>query len=92
MGNAFITVTQVKMTPDLGLARIHLSVLGAKNQEAIVEQINGHAKELRGMLGIRMKKQVRHIPGLQFFPDGSLDYAEKIEKLLNEAKGNPSKQ
>lgn len=85
-GKAFVTITLVRMTPDLGVARIYLSLFGVKDREIVMEQIRKHSKEVRKHLGVRIKNHVRHIPDLEFFLDESLDYAENIERLLKESK------
>lgn len=82
--NAMVTVTQVRVSPDLGVAKIYLSIFaaGAVNKKDILDKIKLHTKEIRKNLGIRIGKQVRVIPELDFFLDDSLDYIENIEKLL----------
>jgi ribosome-binding factor A len=82
--NAMLTVTQVRVTPDLGVAKIYLSIFAAGNidKKDIMGKIKLHTKEIRKNLGIRIGKQVRIIPELEFFLDDSLDYIENIEKLL----------
>ncbi len=84
-GKAFVTITNVKATPDLSIARVYLSILAVPDREKAVDEINEATHKIRGLLGLRIKQQVRHIPQLVFFLDDSLDYAEKIERLLKEA-------
>ena len=84
-GKAFVTITTVKATPDLSIARVYLSIMGVPDRELAVEAINEATHKIRGLLGLRIKQRVRHIPNLNFFLDDSLDYAEKIERLLKEA-------
>jgi len=81
-GNAFVTVTEVKVTPDLSQARIYLSMFKEKNPKALLETIRIHTREIRGVLGNRIRNQVRIVPELQFFIDETLDYAEKIDNLM----------
>ena len=78
---AMITVTQVKITPDLSIAKIYLSIFGA-DADAILHKVKVHTNEIRKQLGLRVKNQLRIVPQLQFFIDDSLDYIENIEKLL----------
>ena len=85
-GKAFVTVTGVRVSPDLGIARIYLSVFGVKNSQETIDQIEKHNKEIRKRLGNEIRNQARIIPELKFFLDDSLDYVEKIEKLLNDSK------
>ena len=77
-----ITVTIVRITPDLGLAKCYLSIFGAGEPDTIVLQVRKMSSEIRKNLGIKIKNQVRHIPELHFYLDDSLDYAEQIDDLL----------
>ncbi len=86
-GKAFVTVMGVRVSPDLGIARVYLSVFGAKDPQGTIDQIESHNKEIRKRLGNRIRHQARIIPELKFFLDDSLDYAEKIDKLLRDSKG-----
>ena len=81
-----VTVTQVHVTPDLALAKVYLSLFPTKDKEERVEKINDASREVRGLLGQRIRHQVRAIPELRFYLDDSLDYIEKIDKLLKENK------
>ena len=77
-----ISVTVVRISADLGVARVYLGIFPLKEDENILGDINVHNKEIRYELGKRIKNQVRKIPELSFFRDDSLDYAEKIDNLL----------
>lgn len=81
-GNSMITVTVVRISPDLSIARIYLSLFGVKDKEALLKTIKIYTSEIRKLLGMRIGKQVRIIPELNFYLDDSLDYAEKIDKAL----------
>jgi ribosome-binding factor A len=80
--NAFITITKVKVTPDLSIARIHLSIFQHKTPADIVQHCNSHMHEIRRELGNRIRNQARIIPELHFYLDDSLDYVDKMEKLF----------
>jgi len=80
---ALVTATMVRITPDLSLARIHLSVFGVEKKDEIVNSFNKAKTEIRFLLGKRVRNQLRHIPELQFYIDDSLDYIERIDKALN---------
>lgn len=82
-GNKFITVTQVRMTPDLGIARVYLSFLMVNDKEEALVEIQDYTKSIRNMLARRIGKSVRIVPELEFFLDDSAEYAEKIERLLD---------
>lgn len=87
-GKAFVTVTGVKVSPDLGIAKIYLSIFGAKDSMAVLDQIERHNKEIRKRLGAQIRHQARIIPELKFFLDDSLDQVEKIEKLLKATRND----
>ena len=80
---AMITVTQVKITPDLSIAKVYLSIFGS-DSEKIIAMVRMHASEIRKQLGLRVKNQLRKVPELQYFIDDSLDYIENIENLLKQ--------
>lgn len=83
-GSIMITVTKVNVTSDMSYARVYLSVF-APDREAktgVVKEVNAMSRNIRGMLGDRIRFQIRVIPELQFFEDDSLDYIENIDNLL----------
>ena len=80
-GGAFITVTVVRVSPDLGLAKIYLSIMGNNSKDAL-KKIVDQTKIIRKQVGNQVGKQLRVIPELHFYIDDSLDYAMKIEELL----------
>ena len=77
-----ISVTVVRITPDLGLARVFLSIFPSENSSAVMERIEENTVSLRYELGKRVGKQLRQVPELRFMLDDSLDYAERIDDLL----------
>jgi ribosome-binding factor A len=77
-----ITVTIVRVTPDMGLAKVYLSVFPKKKDENIIEQVTQHSKTVRTVLGRNIRHQVRIIPELAFYLDDSIDYLEHINELL----------
>ncbi|SRR5690554_2031161 len=77
-----ISVTIVRVTKDMGLARIYLSIYPSTSANEILSEIQLHSKAIRGDLGRRIGKVVRIIPELEFYIDDSLDYIEHIEDLL----------
>lgn len=79
---AFITVTSVKISPDLSVARVYLSFLATKNKEILLETIQEKGKVLRQHLGDRVRHQLRIVPELSFFIDDSVEYADKMDKLF----------
>ena len=81
---ALITVTKVRITRDLSIARVYLSIFGTDNKEGLVAEVRLHSKMIRTALAQKIKNQVRKIPELEFYHDDSLDYIENIDKLLKE--------
>lgn len=79
---SLITVTGVRTSPDLGVAKVYLSLFPVKDKKAAILHIKEHSHRLRGLLGGRVGKQMRVVPELLFYVDDSLDRAEAIDKLL----------
>jgi ribosome-binding factor A len=77
-----ITVTMVRVSPDLGLAKVYLSVFPHKSDEDFIAQVTPHHKMIRNILGRNIRYQVRAIPDLAFYIDDSMDYVEHIDQLL----------
>lgn len=81
---AFITVTIVRPTPDLSIAKVYLSIWGVPDKEKALENVKDHHGHIRRQLGNNVRHQLRIVPEFQFYIDDSLDYAENIEKLLKQ--------
>lgn len=77
-----ITVTIVRVSPDMGIAKVYLSIFPKDKREEGLSVVNEKNHQIRRLLGASIGKQVRKIPELSFFIDDSLDYAEEIDKLL----------
>lgn len=77
-----ISVTQVRVSPDLGVAKVYLSLFPAQEKKEVIKDIISKGSEIRFILGKKVGKQLRHIPELHFYLDDSFDYAEKIDQLL----------
>ena len=82
MPGVLVSVSIVRISPDMSYARVYLSVFPSGRSEEIVKNINANMKSIRFELGNRVRHQLRIIPELKFFVDDSLDYAEKIDELL----------
>ena len=78
----FITVTQIRMSPDLGLAKVYLSFMAVKDTEKALIKVKKEATWTRKTLAGVIGKQVRRIPELHFYIDDSLDYYDAVEKAL----------
>lgn len=79
---ALVSVSGVKVSPDLSVAKVYVSVFPSAKAEAVMELLNENVRTLRGELGNKVAKQLRIVPELTFFLDSSLDYVEHIEELL----------
>ena len=84
-----VSVSDVKVTPDLGIAKIYLSIFPAELRKPIMKEINENNAFYRNYIGQKMAKQVRIIPQLVFYIDTSLDDVERIEKELKGEGDNP---
>ena len=77
-----ITVTEVRMSPDLKSAKIFVMPLGGKNAEEIIEKLKEFSFVIRKVLS--KKIEMKFLPKLYFVKDNSFDYAEKIENLIKQ--------
>jgi ribosome-binding factor A len=77
-----ISVSVVRVTKDLGIARVYLSIFPSEFAPDILKEIELMNKQLRGELGRKVGKTLRVIPELQFYIDDSLDYIDNINKLI----------
>lgn len=87
LGNSLITVTKVRITSDLSIARIYVSIFPIGEcitKEMVYNAILANSADLRRRLGQREGKQLRIIPNLEFYIDDSLDYIEHIDNLLKQ--------
>ncbi|HMP29585.1 MAG TPA: 30S ribosome-binding factor RbfA [Saprospiraceae bacterium] len=81
-----VSVTQVKTTPDLSLAKIYISVYGVQDKESVVGLLYEHHSFLKSELVKRIRKHVRRIPEIDFYIDDTLDEMYKIDELLTSIK------
>jgi ribosome-binding factor A len=81
-----VSISSVKITPDLFEARIYLSFFQIKDNDAMLTKIQEKTKEIRNELGKRVRHQLRSIPQITFYIDDTLDYVFKMEELLKKVK------
>jgi len=81
--NTLVTITKVRVTPDLAIARIFLSFFNNGNITQALHIIKSHASEIRYKLGARIKDQVRIVPQLEFFVDDTSEYVERMDKIFD---------
>lgn len=81
-GGAMLSVTAVRVSPDLSYAKIYVSIFPSELSGAVMKNLEEKNKSIRFILGKKVGKQMRIVPELRFFVDDSLDYIEKIDELL----------
>lgn len=93
MSGTFITVTQVRLTPDLSIAKVYISVFSPdRDSDTVFQYIDDHTDEIRYELAGRIRHQVRRIPELHFYVDDSAEYVNRMETLFNKVKKEKNKQ
>jgi ribosome-binding factor A len=85
-GAMLTTVSVVRTPPDLGLCKVYVSILPDASLQSCVEHLNEHQWEVRQRLAQRIRHQVRAIPELNFYADDTPQYAERINKLLDQVR------
>ena len=82
MHGVMISVTRVKISPDLSICTAYLSIFPSEKGEELLQNIEKSSQQIRYNLGQRVRHQLRIVPELRFFIDDSLDYIERIDELL----------
>jgi ribosome-binding factor A len=82
LDNAFITIADVRMSPDLSVAKVYISMLLVKDKEKVLENITQRKGEIRKALGNQIGKQVRIVPELIFFKDEVEEQATRLDELI----------
>ena len=77
-----VSVTKVRVSPDLSFAKIYISIFPSEGQVAVLKAIQDHSPKIRFEMGQKVRRQLRIVPEIAFFIDDSLDYIENIDKLL----------
>jgi ribosome-binding factor A len=81
--NTLVTITKVRVSPDLAVAKVYLSFLNTSNTALSVAEVNSHAGEIRYKLGARIRHQARVVPTLTFFVDDTNQYVEHMDKIFD---------
>ncbi len=84
--NAFITIMEVRLSADLGIAKVYIGVMNYPKKQELLELIEFHNPLIRKALSDKIRNQVRKIPNLHFYLDTTLDNAEHIERLLEKIR------
>ncbi len=79
-----VSVSIVRISPDLSIAKVYLSIFPSEKAQATIDSINASAREIRYELAQKVRFQLRKIPELRFYLDDSLDYIDKIDNLLHQ--------
>lgn len=82
MGNVLVSVSTVRVSPDLSIARVYLSIFPSDRAEEILNNIKNQTRTCRYELAQAVKTTLRKCPDLSFFLDDSLDYVENIDRIL----------
>jgi ribosome-binding factor A len=91
INGGMVSVSSVKVTPDLLEARIYLSIYNAADKKEVLRKIEDRHWEIKKELAARVKHQLRRMPELKFFQDDTLDQVFKIEELFNKIKAEEKK-
>lgn len=79
---AMVTVTTVRMSPDLSIAKVYISIFGGKDNDDSFDHIYMQSNSIRYEISKLVRNQLRKMPELHFYRDDSLDYAQEIDNLL----------
>jgi ribosome-binding factor A len=90
LGNVFVTLTKVKVSPDLSNAKVYLSFMMVENKKEVLDTLTSHSKVIRKLIGEKIRNQVRIIPELQFYLDDNLDYAAKMDEIFSKLNIPPT--
>ncbi|MFW0714941.1 30S ribosome-binding factor RbfA [Pedobacter sp. N23S346] len=87
--NTLVTITRVRVSSDLAVAKVYLSFFNTTNTTLSINTVNAHAGEIRYKLGARIRHQVRVVPELTFFVDDTNEYVERMDHLFEKISKEP---
>ena len=90
IGNILVSVSSVRVSPDLSIARVYLSVFPSDKAQEIITNVNTNEKGIRYALAQKVRYQLRKCPELTFYLDDSLDYIDHIDSLLHKSEADNS--
>ncbi len=82
LDNAFLSIVEVRVSPDLSVAKLYLSMLLVKDKQALLQKINDHKKEFRKLLGDKVGKQLRIVPEIVFYLDEVEENAQRLDDII----------
>ena len=91
LDHAFVTVADVRVSPDLGVAKIFISMMLEKDKQAVLNKLNSRKGEIRKALGDKIRNQARIIPELIFYIDEVEENAQRIEEIIRNLNIPPAK-
>lgn len=92
LDNAFITIAEVKVSPDLGVAKVYISMMLAKDKQGILAKLDTHKREIRRALGEKIRNQARIVPELAFFIDEVEENAMRMDDLIKSLNIPPAEK
>jgi ribosome-binding factor A len=92
VSGSMVTVTVVRVSPDLSFAKLYLSVFGAVKPDELLKKLEDNKSKIRYAFGQRVRNQLRIVPEFAFFHDDSASYAAKIDSLLNPDSNSPENE
>lgn len=92
LGNLFISIAEVRMSPDLSVAKVYVSMMLAGDKQAAFTRLNDHKREIRHALGNRIRNQARIVPELIFYIDEVEENAIKMDELIRSLNIPPAKE
>lgn len=91
-GRAFVTMTNVKVTPDLMTARFYFSVYNVTDKQAVIDTLSENVHSVRRSLGAKIRNKVRRIPELEFYLDDTLDEVYHMEDVFSKLNIPPAEE
>lgn len=79
---SLVSITKVRISPDLSFAKVYISIFPAKNQNDVLQSVQDHNTKIRYDLGQKIRSQLRIVPDIAYLIDDSLDYIDNIDRLL----------
>ncbi len=90
LDNAFLSIAEVRVSPDLSVAKLYISMMLVKDKQALLDKINDHKKEFRKLLGDKVGKQLRIVPEIVFYIDEVEEKAQKLDDIINKLNIPPA--
>lgn len=86
LDGCFVTLSQVKVSPDLGHIKAYISLFNPSDKDKVMELLTLYAKEIRMELAKRIKNEIKKVPEIAFYEDDTLDYVNKMDQIFQNLK------